>query len=189
MFFNFAYCLLRIVFFPLYRLNIYGRENIPKTGGMLVCANHTCLKDPIFVAFALGRRHPYAFMARSNLFEIPVFGFLLKHVGAFPVKRGTADVTAIKTALRALKNGKTLLVFPEGSRWSDAAKAGAGMLAVKGAVPVLPVYIKGTKRIFSRNSIFIGKSFFAEASEHKDYKKIADGIMQTIRSLPEERSV
>ncbi|MCX7614173.1 MAG: 1-acyl-sn-glycerol-3-phosphate acyltransferase [Clostridiales bacterium] len=189
MFFNFIYSLLRIVFFPLYRLKIYGRENIPKTGGMLVCGNHTCLKDPIFIAFALGLKHPYTFMARSELFEIPIFGYILKNLGVFPVKRGSADVASIKTALRSLKEGKTLIIFPEGSRWSEDAKAGAGMLAVKGGAPVLPIFLQGSMRIFSTVTIFIGKPFKPDIPDSKDYKAISDGIMQKVRSLPKELSV
>ena len=189
MFFNFIYFLIRIVFFPLYRIKVYGRENLPDTGGMLVCANHTCLKDPIFVAFALGHKHAYAFMARSELFKIPVLGFIIKNLGAFPVKRGSADVTSIKTALRSLRNGKTLIVFPEGSRWSEDAKAGAGMLAVKGGAPVVPICLEGSKHLFSTVSIYVGEPFRVDSPENKDYKAIAGGIMQTVRALSKESSV
>ncbi len=189
MFFNIIYSLLRIVFFPFYRLKIYGRENIPDAGGMLVCANHSCLKDPIFVAIALGHKHAYTFMARSELFKIPIFGFVIKKLGAFPVKRGSADITSIKTAIRSLKGGKTLIVFPEGSRFSDDVKAGAGMLAVKGGAPVVPVYLKGTKRVFSTVCIYIGKPFAVPPPENKDYKEVAGSIMQTVRTLAQEPSI
>ncbi|MDP4108779.1 MAG: lysophospholipid acyltransferase family protein [Bacillota bacterium] len=184
MFFNFAYSLLRVVFFPFYRLKITGRENLPESGGMLVCANHTCLKDPIFVAFALGIKHDYAFMAKSELFNNALFGFILKRLGAFPVNRAVADVRAVKTAIHSLRDGKTLILFPEGTRRKDAVvKAGAGMLAVRSGVPVVPVYIGGKKRIFCRTEIRIGKPFKLESPARPDYNEAASEIMQKVRGL------
>ena len=189
MFFNIVYSLLRFLFFFLYRVKVKGRENLPESGGMLVCANHSCLKDPVFVAVAIGYGRSYTFMARSELFQIPVFGFIIKKLGAFPVKRGSADVISIKTALRALKSGKTLVVFPEGSRWSDEAKAGAGMLAVRGGAPVVPVYIGGSKRLFTKVTVTIGKPYMPETAGKPVYKEVANHIMLKVRSLAEEAYV
>lgn len=189
MFFNFAYCLLRIVFFPLYRLKVTGKENLPSSGGMLVCANHISLKDPIFVAFALGRKYPYAFMAKAELFRNPIMRFIMNRVGAFPVNRGKADVRAIKTALWSLKNGKTLIIFPEGTRISVDApeeadvKSGAGMLALRGEAPVVPVLVSDSTHLFGTVSITIGKPFKPVKPENPDYKEIANTIMQRVRSL------
>lgn len=189
MFFNFAFWVLRIVFFPLYRLKVQGRENIPENGGMLICANHISLKDPIFVAFALGRKHAYAFMAKVELFQNPVLRFIMNNVGAFPVNRGKADIHAIKTALRSLKNGKTLIIFPEGTRISaDApeeadAKSGAGMLALRGGAPVVPVLVSGSTHFWGKVTVTIGKPFTVEQPETPDYKEIANNIMKRVRSL------
>jgi len=148
-----VYELLRMFFAVLFsiafRWRTSGTENIP-AGGAIIAANHISLWDPPVVGTAISRKAH--FMAKEELFANPVFGWLISKLGAFPVKRGAADRTAIKTALTLLKNGSILVIFPEGTRSKDGKlgtpEAGLALLAVKAGVPVIPAAIFGTNKIF-----------------------------------------
>lgn len=179
--------LLRTVF----RLKIEGRENLPE-GAMLLCGNHTSLTDPVFIAVGIGPRKPLRFMAKAELIEKPVFGKLLKAVGAFPVKRGAADIGAIKTALSVLNSGGKLVLFPEGRRVSAdesaEAKTGVAMLSYRTGAPVIPVYLKSVPlRPFVRTRVRFGKPVFPPKLEGKPtpehYRQFADLVMERIREL------
>ena len=137
-------------------------------------------------------------MARHDLFEIPIFGSFIRRAGAFPLKRNSADIGSLKQALRILKGGRGLLVFPEGSRsytgeLSQDAQAGVGFLAVKSQVPVVPAFIEGSQRALGRGSRFIkpckiriyfGKPVYPDKNVKKDsYGKITNQIMQEINLL------
>ena len=118
---------------------------MPEQGAVILAANHMSNWDPPLLASFLIR--PVTYMAKQELFEIPVFGAAIRACNAFPVKRGAADRGAIKAALQALKQGRCLGLFPEGTRSKDgtigAFKAGALQLAIEAGVPVLPVAIEG----------------------------------------------
>ena len=140
-------------FFLYNRIRVSGRENIP-SAPFIICANHTSLTDPLVAAIAMTRRRLVHFMAKSEFFDIPVFGWLLRKVKAFPVKRGKSDISAIKNSLRILRQGEILGIFPEGTRVdsfdASEAKTGAAMIAAKAMVPVIPVFISpGRKKLFS----------------------------------------
>ena len=112
---------------------IIGRENIPE-GGCVVCPNHIQLSDPPFAAVALSHRTPLRLMASKELFQgNKLFAWLIAALGAFPVDREGADITAIKTALSSVKAGQKLIIFPQGTRGAaeGETKKGAAMLAVK----------------------------------------------------------
>ncbi len=165
---------------------VEGRENIPD-GGCVVCPNHVQLSDPPFAAVALGNNTPIRLMAKKELFQNKCFGWLISSLGAFPVKRESADITAVKTALRCVKEGCKLIIFPQGTR--DAAegeiKKGAAMLAVKTHAPVLPMYISEGKKFRCRAKVVIGEPFFPDPKE-KDYNVIANDILHRIYSLKEQ---
>ena len=137
-----ATALLRVLF----RLEWRGREHIPAEGPVLLVANHASLLDPPVVGGSTPRQ--LYFLAKEQLFGIPVFGSLIWALNARPVKRGGSDPTALRAALRVLEQGGALLIFPEGSRSTQAelrpAKPGAAMLAVMTGVPVVPVYVSGS---------------------------------------------
>ncbi|MFA6350503.1 MAG: lysophospholipid acyltransferase family protein [Candidatus Omnitrophota bacterium] len=136
-----AYVLFKIFF----RLEIKGVNNIPKTGGFILASNHASYLDPI--SLAAGTRRQLNFMARHDLFK-GRFGKFISAVGAFQVKRGKPDLSAIKEAIRRVENGGGLLLFPEGERKFDSdsgePQPGIGFLASKLEVPVIPAYVSGT---------------------------------------------
>lgn len=174
-------------FLNFYRVS--GRENIP-SGGVLVCANHTNLSDPVFVGLALDTKVRMRFMAKIELFRSKLLGWFLGKLGVFPVNRGAPDLSAIKTALKTLASGERLVMFPEGTRNSDeGAKAGAGMLALRSGRPILPIYITPGKKAFRRVNVVIGKPYYPDKPEGKptqeDYHRIADDCLEKIKALGE----
>ncbi|WP_163328254.1 lysophospholipid acyltransferase family protein [Desulfurobacterium thermolithotrophum] len=178
-------------------LKVYGRENIPKEGKVLLVANHKSYLDPPLVAYAVKKR-PVFFMAKSELFEMPFLSSLIKHWGnAFPVKRGRADLTALKTALEIINNGELVCIFPEGQRAPAnsfvRAKWGAGMVALKAKVPIVPCLIEGSEKIIGKGKIIsgwpkvtirFGKPFYIDLEDKKEnYQKAADVLMERIQEL------
>jgi 1-acyl-sn-glycerol-3-phosphate acyltransferase len=153
-----VYELLRFFFFILFssvfRWRTSGIENVP-AGGVIIAANHISLWDPPVIGTALPRK--VHFMAKEELFANPVFGWIISKLGAFPVKRGAADRTAIRTALRLLESGSILAIFPEGTRSKDgklgSPEAGLALLALKSGVPIVPAAIIGTNKIFRDNQV------------------------------------
>ncbi len=137
-------------FFRLFGgLESIGRENIPKTGGVIICPNHVSHVDP--PAVGVGIRRQVHFMAKEELFKVPVLGYCIRKVGAFPVRRGTADRKAIKRAMDLLDEGKVVCLFPEGTRSLDGKlqepELGVGLIALKNGAPVVPVAVIGTDRV------------------------------------------
>lgn len=129
----------------LFRLETRGAEHLPARGPVLIAANHTSFLDPPIVAVAAPR--PLHFLAKEELFRIPLFGRLIQALNARPVRRGGADPVALRTGLRILGGGGALLIFPEGTRGEEGdfqePRPGAGMLAVVSGAPVLPTFVEG----------------------------------------------
>ena len=130
----------------LFRLEARGTEHIPRSGPLVIVANHSSVLDPPLVGGAAPR--PLTYLAKAELFDIPLLGALIRGVNARPLRRDGADAGALRTALRVLDDGGALLVFPEGTRGPEGVlrepKAGAAMLAILGGAPVVPTYIKGS---------------------------------------------
>lgn len=139
-----AVALMRLLF----RLEVHGQEHVPPTGPVLLASNHVSVLDPPLVGGASPR--VLHFMAKEELFRIPLFGRLITALNARPVKRDGSDSRALKTALRLLGEGRALLVFPEGTRGVEgrlaSGKPGAGMLAVMSGAAVVPVHVSGSGR-------------------------------------------
>jgi 1-acyl-sn-glycerol-3-phosphate acyltransferase len=137
-----------------FRGKIYGVENVPQTGPFLVVSNHASYFDPPIVSNCVGR--PVAYMAKEELFHVPVLAQAIKLYGAYPVSRGSADRNAIRAALEYLENGWAVGVFLEGTRTPDGRisdpKRGAALLAAKAKVPVLPVCLWGSDKILQPGS-------------------------------------
>ena len=155
------YGLLRVfltfLFSVAFRWQTIGTENIP-AGGVIIAANHISLWDPPVVGTAITGRQIH-FMAKEELFTNKLFAWIIgKQLGAFPVKRGAPDRTAIRTALTLLESGNILGIFPEGTRSKNgklgAPEAGLALLAVKAGVPVVPTAIIGTNKIFKNGCLF-----------------------------------
>jgi len=166
---------------------VIGAENLPPKGPVLITANHKSYLDPPLIAWALKKRIIF-FMAKEELFK-GFLGILIKHWGnAFPVKRGHGDKKAILTALKLLKNNKALCIFPEGTRAKNTEflppKLGAGLLALKAKVPILPVLIWGTNERPPKVTIVIGKVFKLDLEDKKENYPIASNvIMEKIKEL------
>ncbi len=136
------------------RGRVYGAENVPKRGSLVVVSNHASYFDPPLLSCAVGR--PVAYMAKEELFKIPLLGKAIKLYGAYPVNRGASDRTAIRSALQSLENGWATGVFLEGSRTPDGKinepKLGAALIAAKAQAPILPVSLWGTQGVLIKAS-------------------------------------
>lgn len=171
---------------------VIGAENLPE-GAAVLCGNHTTAGDPLYVVCALGRKRQVHVMAKEEIMRWPVVGWILKKAGIFGVKRGTADVAAVKEALRVLKNDERLLIFPEGTRVREGqtseAHTGAAMFATRTGAPLVPVYITPKKRLFRRTTVIFGQPYHPEFEGRKpssnELQAIADDLMARIRALGE----
>lgn len=178
------------LFYPTFRVKVYGRENIPKDGGVLLCANHISNFDPVILGITAPR--PIHYMAKEELFSVPVLKSLLKHLYAFPVKRGMSDRGALRKGLEILKEGHVLGLFPEGTRskTGEVGKglAGAGFFALRSDVPVVPCAIIGSYRPFQTIKVVYGKPIdFSEMRNNKaSAAEVTDTIMDQIKKLVAE---
>ena len=139
-----AFALMRLGF----RLEVHGRAHVPATGPVLFVSNHVSVLDPPFIGGASPRE--LFFLAKEELFDVPLFGRFIHALNARPVKRDGSDSRALKATLRLLGENRAILLFPEGTRGVEGrlgeGKPGAGMLAVMSGAPVVPVYVSGTGR-------------------------------------------
>jgi len=138
------------------KFRVFGLENLPESGGVLLAANHQSVLDPVLVAMVLPRE--MHFMARRSLFRNPIFRAIIVSYNAFAIERDTADVKGVKEAIARLEAGSILLVFPEGTRTGDGSigrmKPGIGMLAERAAVPIVPVLIDGAYEMLPKGARF-----------------------------------
>jgi 1-acyl-sn-glycerol-3-phosphate acyltransferase len=136
----------------LFRIEGRGMQHVPRSGPVLIVSNHSSLVDPPLVGGMSPR--PLTFLAKAELFRVPLFGRLIHALNARPVRREGADAKALRAALKVLEEGGALLVFPEGTRGVEGvlrpAKAGAGMLAVLSGAAVVPAYIRGSGAAWPR---------------------------------------
>jgi 1-acyl-sn-glycerol-3-phosphate acyltransferase len=134
-------------------VRVFDKHNVPKRGGVLLLSNHQSFFDPLLAAMGLPRE--CHFMARDSLFTNPAFGWLITSVNAFPIKRGTADMRAIKEIMRRLKAGMVVVAFPEGTRSTDGKVGpflpGMTAAAMKTKATIVPVRIDGAYRAWPRH--------------------------------------
>ena len=158
---SFVYgCVSYLFAFPIFRFLFRGKtigiSNLPKTGGVVVVSNHGSHLDPPILGHALGR--PVAFMAKSELFKVPILSFIISGCGAYPVKRGSGDREAIRNASNRLSEGWATGVFLDGTRQENGRvndpKSGAALLAGRTGSPILPVAIINSHRAFPKGSLF-----------------------------------
>jgi 1-acyl-sn-glycerol-3-phosphate acyltransferase len=192
---EFLRIIVKIFFKCFYRVKITGYENIPAKGGVVLCSNHIGEIDMFLIGVKSKRLVHY--MAKEELFKNPLFGAIIRWLGAFPVKRGRVGTESIKTGLKLLEDGHILGIFPEGTRMKNKqnkdvkAKPGAAMFAVKAGVPVIPVAISGNYKLFSKIRVVFGKPFYLEAEKDKkytneDFTEMSQYIMKKVYSLLEE---
>lgn len=190
-FYYFACALVKLALLFTFRIRVEGRENVPKNGGAIIAVNHRSNWDVVIVGVKCPRM--LRFMAKSELFENPVFGALIKSLGAFPIQRGRGDVGAIKGAMTILKQQHVMLMFPEGKRMRDGKKAqhakpGVGMIASHTRVPVIPVYIEGEYKWMNKITVKFGKPVgceeFGDAKLNSEQvQQFSDKVLQSIYML------
>lgn len=192
MFFKFIYFVAAPFFKLLYRIKISGKENIPE-GSAVVCANHTSMLDPIFLAIAFGISENWLFMGKAELFKIPVLNWLIKSLGAIPVNRGATDISTLRNAIDAIKSGKKVMIFPEGTRVKEgedsaSVKTGAAMIASRGGAVMVPVYISGNKKLFGKVNVVIGTPVSTDIEEkgQAKYRILSDTVFDEILKLGSE---
>ncbi|MBQ9777329.1 MAG: 1-acyl-sn-glycerol-3-phosphate acyltransferase [Clostridia bacterium] len=191
--------LVRIIF----NMRVKGKKNEPKRaeGPYLVCCNHQSVLDPVFICAAMRRQQPH-FMAKAELFKVPVLSWLVRHLGAYPVSRGKNDVGAVKHTVALLKGGRSVGMFPQGTRCPERLprdckiKFGAGMIAAHTGAQVLPVHIKMKNykwRFLRRVTVIIGEPipferFGYDHEQSGEYARITTEIYDAICRLGEEQA-
>lgn len=177
------------------RVKVTGLENIPKDGPVLFCANHMAIRDPILIAAACKRQ--ITFVAKKELFRVPVIGWLVKKLGAIPVDRGNANTGTIKASVNVLKRGGAIAIFPQGHRYpavnpaETPIKNGAAMLTYRSRCDVIPVCIKTKNFKYSflrRKEIIFGKpipysAFGFTNGGSEEYKDAANRIFAEVIRL------
>jgi len=182
-------------------IRIYGLENIPVSGGVLMASNHASYLDPPLIGSPVKKRM-VRFMARDTLFKNRFISWIYYNIGVVPLSRDRGDIGAIKLAIHMLKSGQCVVLFPEGTRTQDGnlqpAKNGIGFLIYKAGVPVVPVYLAGSFEAFPKGakkirrypvSVYYGKPIPPEEltitnSEGKpDFETISNLVMSRIAAL------
>ncbi|GGF09257.1 1-acyl-sn-glycerol-3-phosphate acyltransferase [Halobacillus andaensis] len=179
--------LCAIIFYPLYRIKVVGRENIPEKGPVIICSNHISNFDPPIVGIT-NNRNIY-FLAKEELFKNKFIGGILKRVHAFPIKRGMRDRNALRKGLDILKQNHALGLFPEGTRQRNGeigkGLAGAGFFALRSEAAIVPCAIIGPYRKFKPLKVAYGKPI--DLQPYRDEKApaqvVTDLIMEEIRQL------
>ncbi|MEH7075618.1 lysophospholipid acyltransferase family protein [Neobacillus drentensis] len=189
-FYDFAKSVVTGVFKPLYRVEAIGLEHFPKEGGVLLCANHIHNFDPIIVGIMAPR--PVHYMAKEEIFSVPVLGNIVRKCNAFPVKRGFSDREALRTGLKILKDGFVFGLFPEGTRSKTGelgkGLAGAGFFALRSTAAVVPCAIIGPYRSFRKLKVVYGEPIDLEEmrKEKASAEQVTELIMSKIDKLKKE---
>lgn len=176
-----------------YRMKVWNKENIPDMkGGYIIACNHQKYADPPMIAAVIHSK--FSFMAKSELFEKnKAFAWLIKKCGAFPVVRGAGDGEAVRLAVEKLEKGRTLVIFPEGTRSNDGViargKSGVALIASMTGAPVLPMYIRYGEK--NAADIAVGKMISAEEmkidpEDRKALKRVSTLIMTNIKDLQKQ---
>jgi 1-acyl-sn-glycerol-3-phosphate acyltransferase (EC 2.3.1.51) len=188
--YGFGKVVVGIVYHLIYRIEVEGAEHIPRSGGAILCSNHINAQDPLIIGLASPR--PVCFMAKEELFHNPFLRFLITGLGAFPVKRNTADRTSLRHALALLAEGKCFGIFPEGTRSRTGQmgkpEPGTAYIALKSGVPVIPAGISGHYRLFGRIRIRFGPPvdldrFRSARLNSETLEQASEAIMEAIARL------
>jgi 1-acyl-sn-glycerol-3-phosphate acyltransferase len=152
----FLQLLCRALTTVLFDLKVSGERNVPRSGGVLLLTNHQSYLDPVLIGVRL--RRPLSYLAKSELFDNPLLGWLIRSLNAFPVRQGRADIGAMRESIRLLQLGHLLNIFPEGSRCEDGRLQpmlpGSALVVKRAKVPVLPVAIVGSFRAWPKHRRF-----------------------------------
>ncbi|MCZ0701848.1 1-acyl-sn-glycerol-3-phosphate acyltransferase [Natronobacillus azotifigens] len=187
LFYKFAKTLVWFVLKPIYRMQVIGKENIPKSGPLIVCSNHISNFDPPIVGGSCPR--DLHFLAKEELFQKRLLRLLMNSLGAVPIKRGMKDRNALRTVLKILEDGKALGLFPEGTRSKTGeigeGLSGIGFFALRSNANVVPCAIIGPYQKGKRLKIVYGKPVDMEQlrNEKASAKEATDKIMNEIKKL------
>ena len=188
-FYQFAKTVVKIVLKPKYKVKEEGIENIPKEGPVIICSNHISNYDPPIVGITCPR--PIHFLAKEELFKNKLFAFILKHVNAFPIKRGMKDRNALRKGIEVLKEGNVLGLFPEGTRSKTGelkrGLAGAGFFALRSQATVIPCAIVGIYKSKEPLRVIYGKPVDLEPLRESkaSAQEVTDAIMDEIKKIKE----
>ena len=173
-----------------YRVKIYGKENVPDGGVMIVC-NHFSILDPVFLLSVYSKKD-VRFLSKKEATDKGAFGKALIKAGAIPVDREKPSMESIITCVKTLKNGQKLVLFPEGTRNKTGTneiqpiKAGAAIFAIKAKTPILPIAILKKGKFFRKTPILVGKPF--ELTEFYD-KKLTAEITEEINEVVRQKMI
>jgi 1-acyl-sn-glycerol-3-phosphate acyltransferase len=181
-FYSFARSVVAGVFKPWYRIEVSGLEYFPKEGGVLLCTNHIHNFDPLVVGITAPR--PVHFMAKEELFKVPVLGNIVRNCNAFPVKRGKGDRESLRAGLKVLKDGNVFGLFPEGTRSKTGeigkGLSGAGFFALRSEADVVPCAIIGPYKSLKTLKVVYGKPIAMD--EMRAVKASAEQVTELIMS-------
>ncbi|MEA3369682.1 MAG: lysophospholipid acyltransferase family protein [Candidatus Ratteibacteria bacterium] len=199
MFYRFCVFICWVIVKVFFRLKVSGRERLPREEAVMIVANHTSFLDPVVIGVAAGRVLFY--VARKDLFDIPVFGKLLLNINVMPISRGRFELSVFHKISKLVKGNKAFVIFPEGTRSKtgeiQSGKAGVGLIAWKTRVKIVPAFIKGSyeawparAKIFhpAKIEIVFGmplelNHFYQQTPSRELYRKMADKMMQSIKAL------
>jgi 1-acyl-sn-glycerol-3-phosphate acyltransferase len=188
--YTFGKMVVSTVLYPVFRIKVYGKEHVPKEGPVLVCSNHISNFDPPVLGITCPR--DIAFMGKSELFKFKPLGWLMKNLNVFPVKRGMQDRSALRVGLDLLAEGKTMGLFPEGTRSKDgklgAPLPGIGFFAMRSEAKVVPCAIIGSYKGVKPLKVIYGPPIdMKELRERKaPAKEVSQVIMDEIQLLINE---
>jgi len=190
-FYQFIRGLVRGCFRLYFRWEVCGSEHLPVTGGALLAANHVSYLDPPLMGCAVAR--PVHFMAKRELFNIPILGWLIRHLNAFPVQQRGADRRALRQAIEMLRSGQVVGIFPEGTRGNGKIllkpQPGCVLLAAKAQVPIVPMAIVGAENVVPKGKwfprpakikVFIGEPIHLPVDETRPSREALEEYSQLV---------
>ena len=192
MLYNIATLLVRLYYRIFFFAKVEGVENIPSSGGFILCGNHTSANDPVVVAAFSYRK--LKFLAKAELFKNKFCSWFLHNIGCVSVDRNGGDLKAMRICIKLLKDENPLVLFPEGTRYCkhiDDVKPGALLFATKSEVPIIPVGISNL-RLFGGTKIRFGKpiyynDFYGKKISSDEYKSLTNKLMYDIFNLVENK--
>ncbi len=190
-FYDFSKVVVRAMARTLWRARVVGTEKVPLQGPLIVACNHVSYLDPPLMGCLCPRRISY--MAKKELFAVPILGTVIRALGAYSVDRGGSAASAIKRSLKVLESGGVVGIFPEGTRNPHGAVApqtGVALLASIAQVPVVPAFIRGTDRAprLARLDVAFGAPLAPPArgkATRDDLAKFTTKLMKAIEALAE----
>lgn len=178
----------RCIYKIIWRVKVFGLSNIPAKSGAIVASNHISLSDPTLLGAVIQR--PIFFMAKKELFRVPILGYVLHLVNAFPVDRNRADLYAFKQAYKLLSGGEIVLIFPQGGRRKESdwarVKKGIGLLSCWAQVPIVPAVIVNSNKLkyLKQIKVYFSEPFYPKKNfSHDDYELLTKKVVSVMREL------